>query len=188
MRQEVVERLSKGQELQNWFEEILKNAGIVYQKTGYEVYTPEHVRDMIHNDRGSYDIRYMPDYYFPKAQIFVEVKNSAALNRNQYETYCSTYPRTYILTKDKIAYYLQDIKMLALRTAPWYVEGRSYFNMDIPIEDEYWYNPKAASKTEYEKFIANHRKQGMPANAEAFGYIHRRSKSISIQELLEDLK
>jgi hypothetical protein len=178
---EVNKRIDKGQELQMWFENILNEHGIIYQKTGYEVYTPEHVRNIIQKDPTAYDIRFMPDYYFPKSQVFVEVKNSHAFNKNQYDTYNSTYPKTWILTKDKVAYYLSDIKL-------WNQKGRTYFGINIPIVDDYWYFPKLASKDQYDKFIQNHRDHGMPANAEPFGYIDYRSKNVSIEELIEDLK
>lgn len=148
-------RSLKGNELQEWFIQYLKNNKIDFFHSGIEFICNKNILDKLrkYTCKGSNLMRFQPDLVVLLKQnpLWFEIKNSSGIEQSCFYYYLELqefYKTTIVFVlKNKKLCELNDLKF---KIMPEYDEISQMF---IPVEDKIWRCPNMLKDDEREKYL-----------------------------------
>lgn len=167
-------RFAKGEELLKFFIDFCEQNNIEFLKSGYEfIASTEFGHDKLKflNDTTSLFIRHYPDITFVgKTQsILIEVKNSSGIEYECYKNYLSLQENNkanvLLFLKNRKLCKIADLKFTKIN------EFDSVAEMNVPVIQEVWKNPRAMSQTDYQTYLNKYSKKGKYTSGCTFAFI-----------------
>ena len=182
-------RLLKAQELINKVKYFLDENNIPYFETGYEFLLSKNnavgeIKKL--NDETSEFIRYYPDLciVLKKNSILLEAKNSTGIEKNCYYNYSKLKEtqniKIVICNKNIDVCSIDRIKFNEIK------EFDEVAQMNIPVTDKIWKEPRLLPKNEYHKYLEKYRQAKKYTSGCSFAFIDfRNTEFVPIIELLK---
>jgi hypothetical protein len=150
------ERLDKEKKSKEIFEYFLKKKNIEFAKTGYEHWqASEEFKELVRNRNDQYacQIRFNPDYTVVSDDSIwnIEVKSNYTIEKIAYETYLQKSKLSkvgiVVIKNEENGIWFTDITDIILKIT----EQPQNF-IQVPVEDEFWLNPRKLSIDLYKKW------------------------------------
>ena len=167
-------RINKANELQNEVIKFLDENKINYILSGYEFLKSSlngHKMIQKNNDKTSLFIRHYPDIslIYPNKSCLLEIKNSTGIEKLCYDNYislsCNLKINVFLYLKNNM---ICNVKNLLFKEMS---EFDFIANMNIPIIDKIWKQPRAMNEIDYYNYLNAYSSQGKYTSGCTFAFI-----------------